>query len=153
MLAVRWSRSLGVAVVAAGVFSTTSAGAQECAEGDEWNVALGASLGAGIGAGASLGVAGALTADEGRDFSFAAGALAGIGVTVGLSTIYGLYDGFTGCRMAGGGIAWSVPITMLVLGSLLPVAVWGASGEASTEAPVVAAPAMEPASVGWSIRF
>lgn len=140
------------AVLAATVIAAP-ASAQECREGDDWNTGLSAALGAGIGSGAALGVAGALTVDDRRDFSFAAGALAGVGVTVGLSTIYGLYDGFTGCRMAEGGIAWSVPITMLVLGSLLPVAVWGASGETGTEPPVVAAPEMPPAGFGWAWRF
>ena len=127
---------LALALVAA----PSVAEAQECPEDGATWVSVTAALGAVAGATGALAVSGALTADETRDFSFLAGSLAGIGVTAGLSIIYGAYDGLTGCQMAGDGIAWSVPIAMLVVGSLIPVGVWAGSEE-------VGAPAEAPAAL------
>lgn len=115
-----------------------TAEAQECPEDGVTWVAVTATLGAAAGAAGALGISGALTADDNRDFSFLVGSLAGIGVTAGLSTIYGTYDGLTGCQMAADGVAWSIPIAMFVVGSLIPVGVWAGSdevGEVPAEAP------------------
>ncbi|MEM1032958.1 MAG: hypothetical protein AAF928_19635 [Myxococcota bacterium] len=98
-----------------------------CGEEGPWRVALGAGLGAGLGAAGALGVSGGLVATDTRDFSFRTGALAGVGASSALALLYGLYDGFTGCNMAGDTIAFSVPIVTTLVGSLLPLAIWGAS--------------------------
>jgi hypothetical protein len=124
--------------------------AQECPDDGATWVAVTATLGAAAGATGALAVSGGLTADEGRDFSFLVGSLAGIGVTAGLSVIYGTYDGLTGCRMAGSSIAWSVPIAMLIVGSLIPVGVWAGSDEVVVgEAPA----ALVPQSGRLTVRF
>ena len=125
--------------------------AQECPEDGVTWVAVTAALGAAAGATGALAVSGGLTVDGGRDFSFLVGSLAGIGVTAGLSTIYGAYDGLTGCRMAADGIAWSVPIVMLLVGSLIPVGVWAGSDEVvAGEAP---AALVGPRPGGLTVRF
>ena len=111
------------------VLAPRLAQAEPCPDDGATWVAITATIGAAAGATGALAVSGALTADEGRDFSFLVGSLAGVGVTAGLSTVYGTYDGLTGCRMAGSGVAWSVPIAMFIVGSLLPVGVWAGSDE------------------------
>jgi len=100
-----------------------------CGEDGPWRVGLGASLGAGLGAAGAIGVSAGLAATDSREFSFATGALVGVGASSALALVYGLYDGFTGCYMAGDSIAYSVPIVTTLVGSLLPVAIWGASDE------------------------
>jgi hypothetical protein len=123
-----------VAMMAVVLSAPGRAGGQECPDdGPTW-VAVTASLGVAAGATGALVVAGALTAEPKRDFDFLVGAFAGIGVTAGLSTIYGLYDGLTGCRMASDQIAWSIPIAMFIVGSLIPLGVWAGSDEIATEA-------------------
>jgi hypothetical protein len=123
-------------VVCAG---SSDARAQGCADDDKWVWASGG-MGVGAGAAGALAVAGALSlADDTRDFEFGVGAGVGIGVTAGLSALYTVVDLSTNCGMAreSDGIVWSVPIAMLIVGSLLPLAVWGASDE-------VGEPAEEP---------
>jgi hypothetical protein len=111
----------------------------ECGEDGPWRVALSTGLGVGAGALGALTSSGIVSAaDDTRDYEFYVGALVGIGVTTGLSTIYAIYDGTTGCEMANSGalgVVWSVPIVMIILGAALPIAVWGASEEISTEPP------------------
>lgn len=133
----------------------TQALASDCADPRGVRVALTAGLGAGVGAAGALGVSGILAAaDDSRDYSFAVGALAGIGVTTGLSAIYALVDGASGCAMVQDGVAWSIPITMGVVGSLLPLAVWGASpdageAEASADQALRAAPAIASVTIAF----
>ena len=110
----------------------STARANGCADPNGVRVALTAGLGATFGAAGALGVSGILAAaSESRDYSFAVGALTGIGVSSGLSLIYALVDGVSGCPMVreADGVAWSIPIVMGVVGSLLPLAVWGASDD------------------------
>ena len=110
--------------------ASSAHGQSGCAEDGAYRVGLTAGLGAGFGAAGALGVSAIATAaDPNDDYSFAVGALAGIGVTSGLALIYAFADGASGCPMVrdAGGIAWSVPLVLGVVGSLLPLAVWGAS--------------------------
>lgn len=118
----------------------TPANAQvECGEDGPWRVALSGGLGVGAGALGALTSSGIVSAaDDTRDYEFYVGALVGLGVTTGLSTIYAIYDGSTGCEMANSGtlgVVWSVPIVMIILGAALPIAVWGASDEIGAEPP------------------
>jgi hypothetical protein len=126
-----------------------------CGDDGPGRVALSAGLGVGSGATGALISSGILSAaDDTRDYQFYVGALVGIGVTTGLSAIYAIYDGSTGCDMANSsalGVVWSVPIVMLVLGAALPIAVWGAADEIATPVDTSMTGSMGPA--GWGIRF
>lgn len=126
------STAIGVALVAL----SRAAAAQPAPSPDSCephglrDVLVTASVAAGAGIGAALATSGILAkADHTRDFHFPVGFGAGGGVALGLSAIYGVFDYYTGCHMvnASGGFAWSVPIVTVVVGALLPVAVWGAS--------------------------
>jgi len=121
----------GVALVLTSVApSATAQGG--CGESGGWMVGLSAGLGLVVGAAGALISSGVVaTADDTRDYAFGVGAGAGIGVTAGLSAIYLAFDLGTGCGMANEteGVAWSVPITTLLVGSALPVAIWGGSDE------------------------
>ena len=112
--------------------SGNSAAAGKCDESGS-AVAITSGLGVGVGAAAALISSGVITAsDDTRDYSFGIGAGAAIGVTAGLTGLYALVDGTTGCMMAydsGGYVVWSVPITMFILGALLPIAIWGGADE------------------------
>jgi hypothetical protein len=92
-----------------------------------------------------------VAADDTKDFSFGLGAGVGVGVTAGLSALYVGVDLASGCPMAReeATIVWSVPIVTGLLGTVLPIAVWGASDdvEPAEEEPPPAAPA------GVVIRF
>lgn len=104
--------------------------AQGCGEDGGNKVLLTAALGVGAGGIGALGISGILAAaDPDGDFAFGIGAGVGVGVTTALSAIYWAIDGSTGCRMVqrSGSVAWSVPISMLLVGGLLPLAIWGAS--------------------------
>jgi hypothetical protein len=104
--------------------------ARDCNDGGSERVWASGGLGLASGAAASFGSSGIISAaDDTRDYSFLTGALVGLAVTGGLSALYTLVDGSTGCDMAADGIAWSVPITTLVVGAALPLAIWGASDE------------------------
>lgn len=103
--------------------------AAACDEG-AGRVAVSAAVGVGVGAGAATLTSGIIAAaDDTRDYNFWFGAGIGAGVTAGLALVYALVDGSTGCTMVDGGLAWSVPITTLIVGAALPVAIWGASDE------------------------
>jgi hypothetical protein len=84
-----------------------------------------------------------VAADDSRDYDFGVGAGVGIGVTAGLSVLYVGIDLGTDCAMARDSavIVWSVPIVTLVVGSLLPIAIWGAADD-------VEAPPEEPPPTG-----
>ncbi len=148
--------ALGAALAALGLAKTADAQAT-CGDDGPWRVALSGGLGVGTGAAAALASSGVVSAaDDTRDYAFYVGALVGIGVTTGLSTLYAIYDGSTGCQMANEsalGVVWSVPIVMFVLGAVLPIAVWGASDELGAPAPPPEE--MSPASwgFGWGGRF
>ncbi len=136
----------------------------ECGDDGPWRVALSTGLGVAAGATGALTSSGIVSAaDDTRDYSFAIGALVGIGVTTGLSAIYAIYDGSTGCEMANNGalgVVWSVPIVMIILGAALPIAVWGASEEVAAvptsedtnEMQAHGSPSRSPG-VSWGLRF
>jgi hypothetical protein len=136
-------RLAAIALAAISLAATRTASAQagqlECGEDGPWRVALTSGLGVGTGAAAALTSAGIISAaDDTRDYEFYVGALVGIGVTAGLTAVYAIYDGSTGCEMANTsslGVVWSVPIVMFVLGAALPIAVWGASDEIGATPP------------------
>jgi len=102
-----------------------------CGDDGPLSVVLTGGLGVAAGAVGALVSSGIIaTADDTRDFDFGVGAAVGIGVTAGLSALYAIVDGTTGCSMVNsspGGLVWSVPITTVVVGSLLPIAIWGAA--------------------------
>ena len=90
-----------------------------------------------------------VAADDTRDYSFGVGAGVGIGVTAGLSALYVGIDLGTDCPMARDSavMVWSVPVVTLVVGTLLPIAIWGAADD-------VEAPAEEPPPAGGAtFRF
>ncbi len=120
-------------------------------------MALSATLGVVAGAAGALTSSGiASAADDTRDYDFAIGALAGIGVTSGLSAIYAIYDGSTGCEMANAGsfgVVWSVPIVMLILGAALPVAIWGASDEVGAAPEDMMMTGGSGQALSWGVRF
>jgi hypothetical protein len=159
--ALRWRhRGLTVGACLALLSSASTARSDGgCADEGALRVGLTAGLGAGFGAAGALGVSGILAAaDPDSDYSFAVGALAGIGVTSGLAVIYAIVDGATDCAMVreSDGIAWSVPIVLGLVGSLLPLAVWGASGQEeaaagdTSQGMRAAAPAPQ---LSWTISF
>ncbi|MBW2455447.1 MAG: hypothetical protein JRI68_13085 [Deltaproteobacteria bacterium] len=130
----RPSHGLVAGGVALALLSSASAVAAQggCGESGGWTVGLTAGLGAVVGAAGALISSGVIAAaDDTRDYSFGIGAGAGIGVTAGLSAVYLAFDLGTGCGMANDtdGVAWSVPITTILVGTALPVAVWGGSDE------------------------
>jgi hypothetical protein len=124
-----WLIAGGVALLL--ISPSSEAAAQgSCGESGGWTVALTAGLGVLAGAAGALTSSGVIASvDESRDYSFGIGAAAGIGVTAGLSAIYLIFDLGTGCGMANeaDGVAWSVPITTILVGAALPVAIWGGS--------------------------
>ncbi len=130
----RPSQGLVAGAIALAVLgSASSATAQGgCGESGGLTVGLTAGLGAVVGAAGALISSGVIAAaDDTRDYSFEIGAGAGIGVTAGLSAVYLAFDLGTGCGMASEteGVAWSVPITTILVGAALPVAIWGGSDE------------------------
>ena len=125
----RQTVAVGIAALVLGV-ATDAVASGPCGDSGGVGVALSGALGVGVGAATALTSAGIISAAD--DFEFGVGAGIGIGVTAGLSLVYVLVDGSTGCSMVheqGGVVAWSVPIVAAVLGSLLPIAVWGAADE------------------------
>ena len=125
-------------LVAGGVALTLISGLADAGAegpcGDFGGMAVGVTAGLGV----VVGAAGALissgviaSVDDTRDYSFGVGAGAGIGVTAGLSAIYFVFDLATGCGMVNDadGVALSVPITTILLGTALPVAIWGGSDD------------------------
>ncbi len=144
-------RQLWVALVV--LASARPAQAAGCSEYGGAGVWLSAGLGVAAGAATSLTSAGIIAAaDDGSDFSFAVGAGVGLGVTGGLSLIYAIVDATSDCAMADeqGGLAWSVPVTTAVLGTLLPIAVWGAASHAATP---FQPPAVETSTAAITLRF
>ncbi len=148
--------AFGAAIASLWLLTPSNAHAQvSCGDDGAGRVALSAGLGVASGATGALISSGIVASvDDTRDYEFYVGTLVGIGVTTGLSAVYAIYDGSTGCDMANNsslGVVWSVPIVMLVLGSLLPIAVWGASDEfgAPTEMP----DAMSDPAGGWGFSF
>ena len=153
--------SLRATLLAAGAALSITAAARtsdaECADGGAGRVALTSGLGVGAGATGALGVSGILAAaDDSRDFHFGIGAAVGIGVTAGLTGIYAVVDASTDCAMVteSDGVVWSIPIVMAVVGSLLPVAVWGASDETGEPADTQQAlRSQAPAAAQLTLRF
>jgi hypothetical protein len=122
-----------------------------CDERDVRAVLLTGGVAAGGGIGAAVLSAGILDAlDDRRDFRFPVGAAAGGGVTLGLAALYAVIDWGTGCPMAreSAGLAWSVPISLLVVGAALPMAIWGASAE-TEPATATSAASLSFALGGW----
>ncbi|HHH30288.1 MAG TPA: hypothetical protein ENK57_18370 [Polyangiaceae bacterium] len=102
----------------------------QCPEDGALMVGLSAVAGLGAGASTSLASSGIIAAaDPDSEYDFLTGFLVGTAVTGGLSALYGVIDGSTGCPVVReqGGFAWSIPLTMGIVGSLLPLAIWGAS--------------------------
>jgi hypothetical protein len=139
--ALRWLHRRTGGVAAALSLVASLAGARsaraDCGEDGPWGVGLSAGLGVAAGATGGLVSAGVISAvDDTRDFDFVVGAFAAIGVTSGLSLIYALYDGSTGCEMSlssPGYVVWSIPVVMVVVGAALPIAIWGAADEIGAE--------------------
>lgn len=118
-----------LALLSGAAIALLTPGSSACEEG-AGRVAVSATVGVGAGAGAATLVSGILAAsDDTRDFNFWIGAGVGAGVTAGLALLYALVDGSTGCTMVEAGLAWSVPITTLIVGAALPLAIWGAVDE------------------------
>ena len=112
----------------AAVLGTSTASAQSACDQAAKTVAWSAAIGAGSGAAAAVGTSAIVSvADSTRDYDFGTGALAGAGVAVGLAGLYAIVDATSGCRMAESGFGWSIPITTVVVGSAIPIALWGAS--------------------------
>jgi hypothetical protein len=156
-MATRAARRLLSALVALFVVAASAPARAEgpCGEDGGVGVTLSATAGVVAGATTTLVSTGILVAADGtRDFAFGTGAAVGIGVTSGLSLIYAVVDASTGCAMVRdqGVIAWTVPLTTAVLGTLLPIAVWGASDEIEPEAPVATEAALVIAPWGASFR-
>lgn len=104
----------------------------QCPEDGALMVGLSAVSGLGAGAATSLASSGIIaSADPDSEYEFLTGFLVGTAVTGGLSALYGIIDGSTGCPVVReqGGFAWSIPLTMGIVGSLLPLAIWGASDQ------------------------
>jgi hypothetical protein len=102
----------------------------QCVDDEALMVGLSAASGLGAGTASGLLSSGILaSADPDSSYSFTTGLLVSAAVTGGLSALYGVIDGFAGCGLARdqGGFAWSVPVTMAVVGGLLPLALWGAA--------------------------
>jgi len=113
------------------LLTTTRPAAAQCPEDGATMVTLSALAGVGAGAATSLASSGIIaSADPNSDYRFLTGFLVGTAVTGGLSALYGIIDGTTGCAVVREqeGFAWSIPLTMGIVGSLLPIAVWGAAG-------------------------
>ena len=109
--------------------------AQSYCDDSKGNLALTAGVAAGAGATASVGSSAlAATLATSRNYNFARGTLLSVGITAGLAGLYAIVDGSSGCRMAEGGIAWSVPITTFVVGAAIPWALWGASDKSEPTA-------------------
>lgn len=120
-----------IVLAATTVASPRSASAQ-CPEDGALMVGLSAVSGLGAGASTSLASSGIIaSADPDSEYDFLTGFLIGTAVTGGLSALYGIIDGSTGCPVVReqGGFAWSIPLTMGIVGSLLPLAIWGASDQ------------------------
>lgn len=104
----------------------------QCPEDGALMVGLSAVSGLGAGAATSLASSGIIaSADPDSEYDFLTGFLVGTAVTGGLSALYGIIDGSTSCPVVReqGGFAWSIPLTMGIVGSLLPLAIWGASDQ------------------------
>jgi hypothetical protein len=117
----------GLALGAAMVWSPTSAAAAEAlpCPTTAW---LSGAIGAGAGVLGSFGSAGILAAaDNSRDFDWLRSAAIASGVTAGLGLLFAASDHYTGCSMSQGRIALSVPIVLGIVGTGLPLAIWGAS--------------------------
>lgn len=102
----------------------------QCPEDGALWVGVSAASGLGAGAATSLASSGIIaSADPDSSYDFVTGFLVGTAVTGGLSALYGVIDGWTGCGVVRehGGFAWSIPLTMGIVGSLLPIAIWGAA--------------------------
>ena len=85
-------------------------------------------VGAGVGVLGSFGSAGILAAaDNSRDFDWLPSAAIASGVTAGLGLLFAASDHYTDCGMSQGGLAWSAPIVLGIVGVGLPLAIWGAS--------------------------
>ena len=140
-------------VALSGLWSASAHAQVSCGDDGPGRVALTTGLGVAAGATGALTSAGIISlADDTREFEFYVGALVGIGVTTGLSAIYAIYDGSTGCAMANDsalGVVWSVPIVMVIVGGLLPIAVWGASDEVGAAPP----PEEMMSPMGWGFSF
>ena len=124
------ARLLAVALTSLAVATTSRPALAQCPE--DGGLMVGLSAGSGVGAGAltSLASSGIIaSADPGSSYHFVTGFLVGTAVTGGLSALYGIIDGTTGCAVVReqGGFAWSIPLTMGIVGSLLPLAIWGAA--------------------------
>jgi len=150
-----------ISTVLALTATTQRCRAQGCGDDGGNQVLLTAGLGLGAGASGALGTSAILAAaDSSSDFKFGVGAGVGVGVTAALSAVYLAVDGSTGCRMVqrSGSIAWSVPISMLVIGTLLPLAIWGAtrsaepSANATPQSSAAAAAGVAPAA-GLTLHF
>ncbi|RLB54598.1 MAG: hypothetical protein DRI90_20100 [Deltaproteobacteria bacterium] len=126
-----WLTAGGVALaLSSGLSDAGAEGA--CGESGGLTVGLTAGLGVVAGAAGALISSGVIASvDDTRDYSFGLGAGAGMGVTAGLSAIYFIFDLATGCGMANDvdGVAWSVPVTTILVGAALPAAIWGGSDE------------------------
>jgi hypothetical protein len=141
---------VGCALVGASI-ATPGRAAADCGDSTAvvWITGGVALLAGATGALVSSGVI--VAADDTKDYSFGVGAGVGIGVTAGLSALYVGIDLGTDCPMArdSAAIVWSVPIVTLVVGTLLPIAIWGAADD--VEAPPEEAPPM--GTSGAVVRF
>ena len=119
-------------VLAAVVTSTPGTASAQCPEDGVLMVSLSGVAGLGAGSAMSLASSGIIaSADPDSEYEFVTGFLVGTAVTGGLSALYAIIDGSTGCSVVReqGGFAWSIPLTMGIVGSLLPLAIWGASDQ------------------------
>ena len=133
MIKVRLLLALGIGVSTFHV--APQARAQNHCHDSKGNVALTAGIATGAGATASLGSSAlAATLGTSRNYDFARGTLLSVGITAGLAGLYAIVDGSSGCRMAEGGLVWSVPITTFVVGAAIPWALWGASDKSDPTA-------------------
>lgn len=126
----------------------------DCADPGAARVAITSALGVGAGAAGALAAAGIIAGvDDTRDFKFGIGAGVGIGVTAGITAIYTLVDVASDCAMVteSDGVVWTIPIITAIVGTLLPIAVWGAADpvEDSTETAPAALDARRPLVLGW----
>ncbi|MEZ4438133.1 MAG: hypothetical protein R3B72_03550 [Polyangiaceae bacterium] len=121
-------RRVSVALVL--LLAVPSEAAAQCTDDGPLLVGLSAGAGAAAGALTALGSGAIVTrADPHTELSLLTAFGVGAAVTGGLSVLYGAVDGFTGCGLVNehGGFAWSIPVTMAVVGTLLPIALWGAA--------------------------